>query len=135
MQRLMRRVNSRCYKSMSNIDFVPGEVWKIAPEYSDYMVSSYGRIYSIRRKKVLRQYTNGYKYLFIKINKVNVRVHHLVAKAFIPNPEEKTVVHHLDGNSFNNRADNLMWCTTSEHMAIHWAIRKEKLKEKENNIE
>lgn len=120
---------------MSNIDFISGEVWKVVPGFDNYMASSFGRVYSVKRKRILKPYTNGYKYLFIKINKTNVRIHRLVALAFLENPTGKPVIHHIDGNSYNNRADNLMWCTTAEHMKIHWQIRKEKMQERENNIE
>lgn len=46
-------------------------------------------------------------------------VHVLLAKAFIPNPENKEIVHHINGNPLDNRLENLMWVTRSQHRAIH----------------
>lgn len=49
----------------------------------------------------------------------NTFVHVLVAEMFVPNPEGKDVVHHIDFDATNNDPANLLWLTQSEHMKIH----------------
>ena len=61
--------------------------------------------------------TNGY--FQVKLFKDGVRkyyiVHRLVAKTFVPNPDNKPEVNHIDGNKQNNHASNLEWVTSREN--------------------
>lgn len=51
-------------------------------------------------------------------------VHRLVAMAFCPNPYNKKIVHHIDGDKHNNVASNLKWVTRREHEAIHRRMKR-----------
>ena len=75
---------------------------------------------------------NGYLSVYVKNKDGKYRycyVHRLVAQAFIPNPENKKEVNHLDGNKLNNCVDNLEWVTREEN--IRHAFDNELIK-KEN---
>ena len=69
------------------------------------------------------------KYRNKKDHQKKVRVHRLVAIAFIPNPQNKSQVHHIDENPSNNNVHNLMWVTPKEHGSLRSEESKRKFKE------
>lgn len=116
-------------KTPAYIDYIEGEEWRVATGYEYYMVSNYGRVYSLKQDKILQYNIVSKRYLEVKLKKLDgsfehVKVHRLVARIFNSNPENKPIVHHIDCNSFNNKADNLMWVTADEHKEIHRQMKK-----------
>lgn len=95
-------------------------MWVTVKDNENYMVNEIGDVFSKRRNMILTPKRNHDGYLRIHLwsnNKaVFVSIHRLVAKAFIPNPENKPFVNHKDGNKQNNRVENLEWCTQSENI-------------------
>lgn len=100
------------------------EIWKDIPGYEGhYQVSNLGRVKSNthsnhKKTKILKNIPrNGYLSVILcnEKSKKNVFVHRLVAQCFVPNPENKPIVNHIDGNKSNSCADNLEWCTHKEN--------------------
>lgn len=97
------------------------EIWKHIKEYEKkYQVSNKGNIKSLKRNKLLSLNwldDDGYRRVNFFQNKKrkHFSIHQLVAIHFIPNPDNKPVVNHLDGNKLNNKSSNLEWATRSEN--------------------
>lgn len=91
--------------------------------YDQYYVSSCGKVFGCKGDEMRTEVSNrGYKRVWLTINGKRERysVHRLVALCFIPNPDKKLEVNHIDGNKLNNDVSNLEWCTRSENEQHAW---------------
>lgn len=109
------------------------EKFKLIEGYDHYLVSTWGKIYRIdkafqvetdyqhmtRKLSELSTEETSKGYLRVYLSKNGKRKHHkvhrLVARAFIPNPDNKPQVNHIDGNKHNNSITNLEWVTDEEN--------------------
>jgi hypothetical protein len=96
------------------------ERWKRLEQYPKYEISSLGRVRNALTGYILNPYDDGLGYLRVKLNGDNCRLHILVAKAFIPNPENKPVVNHKRGKKHDCRASQLEWMSISENTQHAW---------------
>jgi hypothetical protein len=92
--------------------------WKTIENYPKYKISDCGMVMN-SRGWILKPVKDGDGYLkitpYVNGKKKNCKIHRLVAEAFIPNPENKREVDHIDRDRTNNHIDNLRWATRSEN--------------------
>ncbi len=96
--------------------------WVTLKEFPFDKISRDGRIYSTHLKRIKKQSNHdGYKSVYVRKATGKggyVKVHFLVATAYIPNPRKVPIPNHKDGNKSNNTVENLEWNTYSEN-TIH----------------
>ena len=97
------------------------EIWKDIKDYEGlYQVSNLGRVKSSYTNRGLTGYKDTCGYLLVGLYKNNIRsskkIHRLVAQAFIPNPDNKSQVNHIDEDKTNNNVSNLEWVTAKENL-------------------
>ena len=95
------------------------EQYKIIKGYSNYEISNFGNIRNVKTGRILKQCNiKGYKKIeLINDNGKGIthRVHRLIAEYFIPNPNNKPTIDHIDNNKANNNVNNLRWVTLQEN--------------------
>lgn len=116
-----------------NMILFQNELIKPITGYQDYFISSFGRVWSNKNNKWLHQSLRGDKkinsmYLSVSLGKngkfKSFSVHRLVAQEFLSNPDNLPQVNHKDQNKFNNKVDNLEWCSNKYNMTYGNRLNK-----------
>jgi hypothetical protein len=94
------------------------EEWRIVNDYPNYSVSNLGNMKNNLTNRMMKPTVKGgYYHISLRndIKRKNLKVHRLVAFAFIENHENKSDVNHIDKNKLNNNISNLNWMTRKEN--------------------
>ena len=104
----------------------PEEYFKVVQGFDGYEIGDRGTVHSTKHNKIrelkLRKDGGGYLY-FTSCEDgkhKSLKVHRLVAIAWVPNPNNEPCVNHKNRDRSDNRAENLEWCTREENMSHAW---------------
>lgn len=105
------------------------EEWKDIQGYDgDYKISNLGKVQTLKpfKEGMIKPRSNKYGYENVILSKNGVtkqfKVHRLVLMHFMPNPENKPYVNHIDSNRKNNILSNLEWSTPKENAEHAWTM-------------
>lgn len=105
--------------------------WTPVVGYEDlYLVSTNGKVYSIRSHKILAPRKHNAGYLRVTLSRNGKRkdayIHRLMCEAFFGTPNDgRNYVNHLDENPAHNQITNLEWTTNSDNIKYSWARHRE----------
>ena len=87
----------------------------------EYTIDTNGVVYNVTRNKHLKgtSISKQNRYVKIHLDKFYA-LHRLVAEHFVPNPNDYKEINHIDGNRYNNSADNLEWCSNVHNIHHCW---------------
>ena len=102
--------------------------------YENYLIDIEGNIYNTTTNKPLKGSISEHGYKYYRLSKDGKKkmfyAHRLVAEMFLSNPNNFTIVNHIDGNKLNNNVNNLEWVSCSENInhAYNTKLRNDKYK-------
>lgn len=109
------------------------EEWRQINEYPAYEVSDWGRVR--HGDRILKQRVGTTRYYIIELGRSKTfKVHRLVALTFLPNPDNKSQVDHINRDKLDNRLQNLRWATSIENSRNYDAKSNNKIGHKHISI-
>ena len=95
------------------------EIYKIIKKFENYEISNFGNVKNIKTGRILKPVINSNGYLQVILSKDKKKythyVHRLLAQNFIPNPNNKLCIDHINNDKLDNSLTNLRWASFSEN--------------------
>ena len=95
------------------------EIWKEIEGFDNYKISNLGRVKNIKFDRLVKPLLDNKGYIMVNLYKdgkmKRLSLHRLIAIAFIPNPDNKPCIDHINTDRSDNHIDNLRWVTQKEN--------------------